>query len=361
MKELNFPNFSHSQINRAGEVLRAKKIKSKEYEEALQIVGEWRACHAYPIKTFKSTLRKKVKKYENPIVAQRLKRLPTILDKLQRYPEMELSRMHDIGGVRAVVNTVEEVRELQKEYHDEQRFTHQLVREDDYVANPKKDGYRGVHLVYKYNNTRARKGNADKFKGLRIELQLRTKLQHEWATAVETLGFIRDESLKSQKGNKEWLNFFKIVSSAFAHLEESNPIQEHKGMRTNEILAELVRQANKMHALVQLEGYAFAARLIHTKYRAGYYKLILLNTKEKTVTIHSYKQDELNKASNHYSYLEKENAYNDEVEIVLVSAGSMKSLMLAYPNYFLDIKQFLEHIRYLIQEEVGGKMDKSKL
>jgi len=101
---------------------------------------------------------------------------------------MQLSRMQDIGGVRAVVNSIKEVRALQSEYQDTKRFTHKLARENDYILDPKTDGYRGVHLVYKYNNTLARNGLAAQYKGLAIELQIRTKLQHTWATAVETMG-----------------------------------------------------------------------------------------------------------------------------------------------------------------------------
>ena len=36
------------------------------------------------------------------IVGQRLKRVPTILDKLSRLPNMKVTRMEDIGGCRAI-------------------------------------------------------------------------------------------------------------------------------------------------------------------------------------------------------------------------------------------------------------------
>lgn len=42
-----------------------------------------------------------------PIVAQRLKRVPTIAGKLLREPGMKLSRMEDVGGVRAVLPSQE--------------------------------------------------------------------------------------------------------------------------------------------------------------------------------------------------------------------------------------------------------------
>lgn len=37
------------------------------------------------------------------VVGQRLKRQPRIITKLARFPRMELSRMQDVGGCRAVL------------------------------------------------------------------------------------------------------------------------------------------------------------------------------------------------------------------------------------------------------------------
>lgn len=40
-------------------------------------------------------------------VTQRLKKRDTIIDKLERFPKMDLTQMHDIGGVRARLPTLE--------------------------------------------------------------------------------------------------------------------------------------------------------------------------------------------------------------------------------------------------------------
>src|SRR5438270_828907 len=96
------PSYSKATINKAGDSL----ADNEKHESALSILSEWRACHAYPINTFQKTLRDRISKLklkENTIVAQRLKRMPTIIDKLRRYPNMKLSQMQDIGGLRAVV------------------------------------------------------------------------------------------------------------------------------------------------------------------------------------------------------------------------------------------------------------------
>ncbi|HEY4487559.1 MAG TPA: RelA/SpoT domain-containing protein, partial [Candidatus Paceibacterota bacterium] len=138
---------------------------------------------------------------------------------------MKLSQMQDIGGVRAVVPSEKDVRKLVAEYKSS-KFKHRLIREKDYISNPRReDGYRSYHLIYEYNNPKA-----PEYKGLALELQLRTKLQHSWATAVETVGFILNQALKSRHGDKEWLEFFATVSAAFAREEGTEPVPEFEKM-----------------------------------------------------------------------------------------------------------------------------------
>lgn len=144
------PIFSRSQVQKAGESLISEAAESKAWADAFLVLSNWRACHGYPINTFQATLRTKLKKIDaNALVAQRLKRTPSILRKLQRLSGMSLSRMQDIGGLRAVVSTLPMLKKLHSDYKGT-RFTHKLVSEYDYVSAPKESGYRSIHLVYKY-------------------------------------------------------------------------------------------------------------------------------------------------------------------------------------------------------------------
>lgn len=135
-------------------------------------------------------------------VSQRLKRIPTILDKLARHPTMALSTMQDIGGSRAILDNVQELRRVQ------QRIERRRppISVDDYVSSPRSSGYRAVHIVVQYDS-RA------------IEIQLRTHLMHDWAVAVERLGGRIDSDLKSGDGPSDVLAWLKAVSEAMG-LEE---------------------------------------------------------------------------------------------------------------------------------------------
>lgn len=66
---------------------------------------------------------------------------------------MSLTQMQDIGGCRAVTSKIEEVYRL-KDLFEESRFDHEFKNEKDYIYQPKDDGYRGIHLIYKFRATR---------------------------------------------------------------------------------------------------------------------------------------------------------------------------------------------------------------
>lgn len=52
---------------------------------------------------------------------------------------------------------------------------------------------------------------------------IKSHLQHLWATAVETMGLARRESIKTGQGNDDIKRFFILISSLFA-LRENMPV-----------------------------------------------------------------------------------------------------------------------------------------
>ena len=60
----------------------------------------------------------------------------------------------------------------------------------------------------------------DQWQGLNTEIQIRSQFQHQWATAVETVGTFTGDELKFGRGSVDWLRFFALVSSFIAGLEE---------------------------------------------------------------------------------------------------------------------------------------------
>src|SRR3989304_9773605 len=134
------PNESKNQINKAGLILAKKNLSVEELKWAQDLAERWRACHAYPINTFRATLTEKLRHFSpEPIIAQRLKRMPTIIDKLNRYPAMKLTTMQDIGGIRAVLNSITQVRKLAGEYKAKGGCAHELIDDKNYIELPRSE------------------------------------------------------------------------------------------------------------------------------------------------------------------------------------------------------------------------------
>lgn len=345
------PSYSKKQINEAGRILVDSEnseiipIDDEKSQWALEVLNNWRSCHGYPINTFQATLRSKLKSIDhNAIVAQRLKRMPSIIGKLQRFDKMQLSRMQDIGGLRAVVSTLDEVRQLEANYQNS-TFNHELLRSLDYIEEPKESGYRSVHLVYRYKNSRRQA-----YDGLCLELQIRTRLQHAWATAVETVGTFLRHALKSSEGPKDWLSFFSLTGSAFAHLEATPPVPKYAGLSKKETFVTVVEQARQLGVKDKLVAYSIAAERVHMDQKKGMYHLVVLSPEQQTVSITNYGRDSLDAASRDYGEVEHSIAKGEPIQAVLVSAGPIESLRRAYPNLFLDTHEFVEHLNRIEAE-----------
>ncbi len=339
------PKESKNQINKAGQILVKDNPSRKELDWARNLTNRWRACHAYPINTFQATLRVKLRDFRDPIVAQRLKRMPTIIDKLKQYPDMQLTTMQDIGGLRAVLGSVADVYRLADSYRDNIRLIHELIGEKDYIEHPKEDGYRSLHLIYKYKNKRN-----SAYDDLRIELQIRTKLQHTWATAVETMGTFLGQALKSRQGDQEWIDFFAITSSAFAYKEETPCIPRYKHLSHEETFSAVVKAESDLGALDKMSGFSVAVNaIVKSKRKSWSYHLIVLNSLKGTVSIRPYDRESFDQAMEDYSKVEAEAAEGNKIEPVLVSVGRIDELRKAYPNFFLDMSDFMSIVREIVK------------
>lgn len=334
------PQYTKSRVNWAGQIISSDKPNGKDLYLAREILDNWRACHNYPINTFNATLRERLQRIGvRGIVAQRLKRSRAIIEKLQRFAGMRLSRMQDIAGLRAIVETTSEVRKLVNLYKNPKLLKHELIRYDDYISTPKTDGYRSAHLVYKYKS----KTKPD-YNGLLVELQVRTRLQHAWATAVETMGTVLGQNIKAQRGDKEWAEFFSVTASAFAHMEKTQLVPGYETMSREDTFKAVRKASAELRALEKMKSYSKAVQWIGQQKESWSYHLIILNSTAKTIEIKSYARNDFERATNDLTLAEFKQGLGKPIEPVLVSVGPIKTLQKAYPNFFLDINDFMRII-----------------
>lgn len=332
---------SKTSIDKAGEVLKSKSATDQDITRALEILSSWRAYHALPLDAFATVLRRRIQKLsDRGMVAQRLKRTPSILLKLLNHKTMRLSAMQDVGGLRAILDSTEDVYKLLQIYK-ESKSKHSLFSLDDYIQSPKKDGYRSIHLVYKLA----------KDPNIFLEIQLRSQLQHIWATGVEVFGTLQNSSFKSGQGNQRWLDFFSLLSSVFAIKENQPVIKAHKDLSKDEILERVQKDIQELQVIENLSVYTAAYKTIGkrmSKGRKGHYSLILLNSRDNTISLDTYGASQFETAAKAYLELERKHFEDSQVNVVLVNTGDFKKLELSYPNYFMDTKTLIQNLSLIV-------------
>ena len=330
-------------LKNAAKVLRTADSSAEERRRALIPINEWRASCAYPLTVFNNTLRTKLNKLNiKGLVAQRLKRMPTIIDKLERQPTMQIKTMGDIAGLRVIVPSVQAVEEIYESYK-KSRFQHRLIKTYDYIKTPKpKTGYRGMHLIYQYKHEKR-----EDALGQRIEIQIRTDLQHHWATAVEVATTMLDgQRLKFEEGSNEWLSFFALASSLFA-IEEGKPLREdHRMFSREEIIRRILSIDKKINAQETLKNFSqVAEELSDTSNNRRVRKFWLITLSSDEGAYKAKVTPDLTKEEAIKKYQEKETQMKENENIVLVAAERIGDLKTAYSNYFLDTEIFLENLK----------------
>jgi ppGpp synthetase/RelA/SpoT-type nucleotidyltranferase len=226
--------YTKGEVNRAGQLLRRWYARSDgqtfdDFEaelddlvDAMVAVTWWRGLHARPLSRVAANLRYHVGAEDGDVagrldVTQRLKRRPTIFNKLEREPTMGLTQMQDIGGVRARVPSLAHQSAVSRRL----RKTWTVVRTKDYVKDPRSSGYRAIHHVVRRD-------------GRLIEVQLRTVLQDAWANQVEEDSRRLATGYKFGGGEEEVHDYYREFSDAFAALDRGETLSTERIAAINE-------------------------------------------------------------------------------------------------------------------------------
>lgn len=104
---------SKKQIRKAGDNLAAGLLSGDERRNALELVGHWRAAHIEPLHRTLGMLESICGQDASTILVSRLKRIDTIINKLNRPGHhFNLITLRDIAGCRLIVPTEDDVRRV---------------------------------------------------------------------------------------------------------------------------------------------------------------------------------------------------------------------------------------------------------
>jgi hypothetical protein len=213
--------------------------------------------------------------------------------------------------------------------------------ENDYIAEPKPDGYRSHHLIYVFKGRRP-----SMYDGRRIELQIRTRLQHSWATSIEAVGLFRGEELKNHQGSGDWLRLFQLMSAEFAEAEQCALPPETP--ERPERQAEIRRLAKSLGAMAVLDSVSVGFRGTDLPLVYGFapsHYLIKYDHATRTVSVKPYRA--VAAATQSYDSAESSNNKTDlnTENVVLVEVDKITNLKAAYPNYFGDVELFKHQLK----------------
>lgn len=185
-----------------------------------------------------------------------------------------------------------------------------------------------------------------------VEVQIRTKLQHYWATAVETIGVIEKSSFKTGFGDEKFKQFFRLSSALFSIQEQQPVVASLRNKSKLEIAEEFTSLEKELGVFDKLAAFTSVVKAVsgvENKKTNGYY-LLMLDTEKKLTSFIPFAVDQQDIAEQVYTLVEQREKENPNIDVVLAAAGDMKDLRTAYPNYFVDTKSFISSLKQICTE-----------
>lgn len=122
-------------------------------------------------------------------------------------------------------------------------------------------------------------------------------------------------------------------------------------MSYQELLENVQKVIQELHVIENLSVYTAAYKVVSlTKGtgRKGHYSLIILNSRESSISLKAYGANQLEAATKKYLELERKHFGDNQVNVVLVNTGDVKKLELSYPNYFMDTKELVQNLSLIM-------------
>ncbi len=230
---------SNARIDKAGLALAKDTVDDvDEYFELEEVFDEYRKSHLQPLTETTLELQHWLNSYgSNYYIAQRLKRKPQIIRKLKRL-SVRLTQLQDVGGCRIIVDTNNEVDKLyayiSKKVQEQEQL--KLSRATDYRQQGRDDtGYRALHLMFLRD-------------GRKLELQIRSRIQHYWSESIERSSVIYGYHLKEKEGHEDVIQYFKKLSDVFYEIEakrEPTAFQKLHLDYFRRLAEEIIRKSDK--------------------------------------------------------------------------------------------------------------------
>ena len=318
-----------------------------DLRRARGIVNNWRAAHSLPLDRVRMELEERVAPLGGEaLVAQRLKRLSSIDAKLRRFHNMNLARMQDVGGCRAVLPSVDAGVRVARGYAD-RPSRHRVAHTDDYLTDPRASGYRGIHLVSRFQPARRKRstpGCESRSSSAPASNMHGRPPSRPWAHSP-----VRRSS--PAKGTKAGCAF--RIDGLGDRVQRGVPLVPDTADSRDLLRRDLAAAAAALAAVARLKRYRQALKVLEGHVRNGraeYFHIVAESWPDGTARVrwNEYARDEREEAIRAFEEVEAAIEHFPGAETVLVRVASVDALRTAYPSYFADTRAFVAELEKAI-------------
>ncbi len=193
------------------EQLQIKSLQQKLSDPIFLLKNDWVLSNIrFKLKLIELELSSKYNRKIIQKVEHRIKKADSIARKLVKKGyevtfENAADKLNDIIGLRIVCLYSDDIYKIAKLLRQQKDFT--LIKEKDYIKNPKKSGYQSFHLIMDvplvYNDTT---------EFLRVEIQIRTVAMDFWAGVDNHICYKKNPD-EIKKAEEDLKNYSAVISN----------------------------------------------------------------------------------------------------------------------------------------------------
>lgn len=256
---------------------------------------------------------------------------------------MQINRAEDIAGCRCILSSEKQVFDLYNIIIKKQsKLPFEIKGKiNDYISNPKDSGYKSIHL-----NVSLKDDNK------RVEIQLRSIENHNWATLVEITDLLYDLKLK-ELGNKSDNELFNL------HRLLSKPIQSISTKDIN-LIADIIIRRNYIFKLGEVFYKNIEVRKHWNSLQLQSKHFFLISTgRDGKPQIQGFSN--FDEAEHQYFESFISNKYNKNIVLTHLQNTSFTKISIAYSNYFLTFNNTLIRILFHLSQAVENSYKNNKI
>ncbi len=200
------------------------------------------------------------------VIESRTKSIKSFEEKIAR-PEKTyknpLKEISDFSGIRIIVYYVDDIEKVEKIIQNEfKMFKDETVKSVDSYS-PNEFGYNSTHYVVSIKAPRISLLEWKSFKSYKVEIQVRTVLQHSWAAISHVLQYKRENEVPDKLKRKLFrlAGIFELADEQFLEIRKSHSVIEKnivskykkgdKGVSITDVSLQLfITESNEMKAIL---------------------------------------------------------------------------------------------------------------